>query len=1128
MLTRTKIRSMTHASFYARGYDLFMRNKVKKLYEQESSFVRKVTAQVEGSGTKMYKVSFRFDAAKEEISACACDCPAYRSYDGLCIHLVAALLKYIDRLTAETYGLGNAAFHELYGQEADTAASEAGRSFEFRNSRMTTASVKQLLDSRIMKKTVPLLETAYGNVRIEPLLTLSEDKVEAEFRVGIDHMYVIKDVLEFCSRIRKGELFTYGKQLAFTHIPEAFAPNSRGLVRYLLDWSERYRNSDMRNLYYSYGYSLSNRLNVSAKLRTIPLEGAELESFLDVCQDCPIEVMQDAQSRRCLQTQGPPPRVMNVIGEEDGVRLFVSQPHGYVGRTEHVYFLDGLIYRQKSTQLSGVEEFMEAAETLENGTAFIQKEDVPAFCRDFLPDLKKHYTYSETNFSVQDYHIYPAVFEIYLDAPQENMISCRVIAVYGEKKYNVFGDKQELGQRDLLREVPVGRAVSAYCNAYDENAMAMVLADDEERMYTLLTEGIAAFQELGTVFISDTLKRLNVRESPGISVGISLSGDLLNLQMTAEGMSKEELLEILNKYDRKKKYYRLKNGDFINVADDNLETLYDLKQSLGLTEKQLAQEEIKLPKYRAMLLDESLHGRDHFFVEKDRDFRALVRNMKTVEDNDFEVPESLTSVLREYQKKGFLWLKTLHYNGFGGILADDMGLGKTLQVIAFLVSEYDKSTAEECGGGASEQKKGDKTAQEQKRCLIVTPASLVYNWYSEIQRFAPDLPAVMILGTAGERKALIENVAERQILITSYDLLKRDLEHYQDLEFFCQIIDEAQFIKNHSTQTAKAVKEIRAGSRFALTGTPVENRLSELWSIFDYLMPGFLYSYQRFRGEMESPVVQEQDEKVMERLQRIIRPFVLRRLKKDVLQDLPEKLEEEMYVRMEEEQQTIYTAHVTRLAMLLDKQSEQEFRTGKIQILAELTKLRQLCCDPALIYEGYHGGSAKQEMCLELIRNAVSNGHKLLLFSQFTSMLDILCAQLEREGIPFYTLTGSTDKETRKELVDKFQEDDVPVFCISLKAGGTGLNLTAADIVIHYDPWWNLAVQNQATDRAHRIGQKNAVTVYKLVTKDSVEENILRLQERKKELAEQVLGGEGIGSGSFTKDELREIIGVLR
>ena len=378
---------------------------------------------------------------------------------------------------------------------------------------------------------------------------------------------------------------------------------------------------------------------------------------------------------------------------------------------------------------------------------------------------------------------------------------------------------------------------------------------------------------------------------------------------------------------------------------------------------------------------------------------------------------------------------------------------------------------------------------------------------------------------AAERKDIIKTSGKSRILITSYDLLKRDAEIYQDMVFAIQVIDEAQYIKNPSTQAAKGVKKITASFKLALTGTPIENRLSELWSIFDYLMPGFLYSYQRFREEIRLPIVTNQDENKMERLQKMIRPFILRRLKGDVLKDLPEKLEENVFAKLDGEQMQLYDARVQRIKELLDGQSEQQFKEHKIQILAELTRLRQLCCDPALLYEDYAGESAKTDMCMELILNAVNGGHKVLLFSQFTSMLDRLGERLKKEDVAYYMLTGSVNKEKRMEMVESFATDEVPVFCISLKAGGTGLNLTAADIVIHYDPWWNVAVQNQATDRAHRIGQKHVVTVYKLVAESTIEEKIIAIQERKKQLAEQVLEGEGMDTASFTREEIMELLG---
>ena len=618
--------------------------------------------------------------------------------------------------------------------------------------------------------------------------------------------------------------------------------------------------------------------------------------------------------------------------------------------------------------------------------------------------------------------------------------------------------------------------------------------------------------------------------------------------MTAGDMSREDLIDILSRYNKKKKFYRLKNGAFVNAADSGLDTVEELRTGLQLTDKQMKQDRIEVQKYRALYLDAQLKENPVVSAVKDKSFKSLVRNMKTVEDNDFEVPESLDKVLREYQKRGFLWIKTLRHNGFGGILADDMGLGKTLQVIAFLLSEFlerkntdienitlkeatvlnvqseTKSETAEVQEADIDEAMNGQTGKLQRNTLIIAPASLVYNWSSEIQRFAPELTVRMVTGTAAERRMALTEAGTEDILLTSYDLLKRDISEYEKYQFQCEIIDEAQYIKNANTQAAKAVKEVQAEFKLALTGTPLENRLSELWSIFDYLMPGFLYSYKKFREEVEIPAVQNSDEDAMKRLQKMIRPFVLRRLKKEVLTDLPDKLEENMFVQLTGEQQKLYDAHVKRMMLMLDKQSEEEFKTSKITILAELTKLRQICCDPSLVFTDYKADSAKTEMCLNMICNAVASGHKILLFSQFTTMLDHLANRLEEEKISYYMLTGATSKEKRAQMVESFNNDDTQVFCISLKAGGTGLNLTAADIVIHFDPWWNLAVQNQATDRAHRIGQKNVVNVYKLIVKDTIEENIMKLQEKKRELADQILEGEGLNGSSLTREELMELL----
>ena len=382
----------------------------------------------------------------------------------------------------------------------------------------------------------------------------------------------------------------------------------------------------------------------------------------------------------------------------------------------------------------------------------------------------------------------------------------------------------------------------------------------------------------------------------------------------------------------------------------------------------------------------------------------------------------------------------------------------------------------------------------------------------------------LITGNAAERQEMIQNEEDRDIWITSYDLLKRDIACYENIRFANQVIDEAQYIKNHGTQAAKSVRLIQSGFRMALTGTPMENRLSELWSIFDFLMPGFLYGYQGFREKFEEAIMNDRDEEVSARLRSMVHPFILRRLKKDVLTELPDKIEKTVTIELEGEQRKLYDAYAKRLKLYLEKQSKEEFKQSKLEVLKELTRLRQLCCGPELFLENYHGENAKMDACVELVRQAVDGGHKVLLFSQFTSVLDEIEKALAKEKIEDHRIDGSVSKEQRIRLVDSFETDDVPVFCISLKAGGTGLNLTAADIVIHYDPWWNVAAQNQATDRAHRIGQRNTVTVYDLIAENTIEEQIKKLQESKSALAEEILSGEGIQSIVLDRDEILKML----
>lgn len=1156
MINRTMIRRMAGSAAFSKGEDLYLSNKIYNFSvetDEEDDLVDCIEAQVKGSGRNRYDVMLKYDCEMDSLEGSYCDCPAFYSYSGICKHCVAVALKYLDyqkshqkerretaagdsvpeefRKMMRALGMSLDEEDSYESQRKDFTgrfeenkkpsggSNRRGKASGAKQAMQTTPSIQRLMTNQVSQRMSRLQSSVHEEVSLDPYLTYSYGDMHLEFKLGIKQKYVLKDVFALTRRIRNQEEYAYGQKLKFLHTMDAFTPESQKLVKFLMDWTEKNRHRFLQTTYYGYSYS-----STPQELRHIPLAPSELEDFLEVVKDREFVAQVGSTAEQMWHvTEEPVPRTMEICGKKDGIEVSINYLTGIVGNRYYMYFQEPLIHLVPRGALEPISGFLSCMADIPDRKIRIAKEDVPLFCRELLPALEQTYECTKKNFDAEAYGVFPASFEIYLDAPQRQFVTCKVLAVYGEQKYNIYAPAISEASRDMIKEEEIKQIVSSYCNAYDDKEHMMVLAEDEDRLYELLVHGIPGFQELGEVFISDAIKRIRVTSAPKVSVGLSVNGDWLELQMTSENMSREELIEILSRYNRKKKFYRLKNGDFVNMEDEGMATLLELQKGLQLTPSQMKKEKVEMPRYRALYLDGELRQNQSLSVSRNRAFRSLIRNMKTVEDNDFEIPSGLAPILREYQKRGFLWLKTLCHNGFGGILADDMGLGKTLQVIAFLVSELQGEEPAD-GTAANDVKVPDGSGQELRRTLIVCPASLVFNWHAEFERFAPQLSVRMVTGTVAERKDIIEHAGEQDILVTSYDLLKRDLANYEGVRFFCEVIDEAQYIKNHNTQAAKAVKEIRAGFRLALTGTPIENRLSELWSIFDYLMPGFLYGYQRFREEIETPVLQHQDETAMNRLQKMIRPFVLRRLKKEVLTDLPDKLEECIYAKMEGEQQSLYDAHVKRLRIMLDKDSEEEFNRSKIQILSELTKLRQICCDPALLFEGYQGNSSKTEVCIDLIKNAVSGGHKILLFSQFTSMLERLQQRMEEEQISYYVLTGSTSKEKRRALVEAFQKDDTQVFCISLKAGGTGLNLTAADIVIHYDPWWNLAVQNQATDRAHRIGQENVVNVYKLITKGTIEESITKLQEKKHELADQVLGSGGLDGGSFTKEELLELL----
>ena len=962
-------------------------------------------------------------------------------------------------------------------------------------------------------------------VYLHPYLQIRRGEVLLEARIGREKRYIVKNLLEFAQAVHSGKRVEYGKGMAFEHVPSAFAPESRPFLDLLLEEADAYirHYEEMRG---HAGLPLP-------VMRALTLGSAARDRLFDLLEGKEVQT-EDEKGAECVcRVERRDPRFpVEVEARGDGIAVTVPSALTSFRGEQRLYVADGLHLfgcSELYTETMGV--FLEQMEQggrecgsrKEKRELLVGSRDIPLFYARVLEGMEALGILQSPEIDWEKYRpeALKARFEFDSDSPDE--LRLRPTLSYGDFTFSPLADEHV--PREICRDVPaefyISRLITRYFSYWEDESGELVIRGDEDALYQVLSEGMPQFQEVGEVWLSESVRHLRVLPPPEVSMGVSLGGGWLDLKIETAGIDPAELLQVLSEYRQKKKYYRMKNGEFLQLSGGGLQALDSLTADLGLTKSEFQAGEAKIPAYRAFYLDSlSGDGRMKLF-QRDEAYGMMVRDLKTAQSVSYAVPAVLEKTLREYQKIGYTWMRTLARYHFGGILADDMGLGKTLQVIALLTAFYQEKTEQKAAGNEG------SGSELPLPSLIVCPASLVYNWGQEFARFSPGIRVLLIAGTAKERQEQLEEqmrmeASERaQVIITSYDLLKRDRAAYLGRTFEYEIIDEAQVIKNAKTQGAKAVKEISANARFALTGTPVENRLSELWSIFDFLMPGFLYSYRKFRERYELPIVKNQDPEALTALRRMTGPFVLRRLKKDVLRELPGKEERIVYSAASGRQQKLYTASALKLKEALAGGAWSG--NGKLEVLSQLMRLRQICCDPALCFEDYTGESAKLETCVSLIASASAAGHKILLFSQFASMLERIRERLLQEGISSHLLVGATPKEERSRMVQAFASDEVPVFLISLKAGGTGLNLTAADIVIHYDPWWNVAAQNQATDRAYRIGQEKPVTVYKLILKDTIEENLLKLQNAKLALAAQVVSEGMVSLGDLSQNELMEL-----
>lgn len=1051
ILTESTIKHLLGTLTYIRADDYYRTGRVGNLKIVDTPEGVRITANVRG--TFEYHSSAKLE---EDCLTLECSCPAYFTY-GRCKHTGALLIKYVKQ------------------KRAQESASASARAVTRQSANAAQLLEQYASDSSARPSLVPSLHLVYNNFY-------------ATFTIGEERQYVVKDLTNLANAFRFRQTLAYGTKYTLTHNPADLDPRSRRLLKLISAYARE-------KTHFRYDSS-------ALSPRDLPLSGWTLDEFFDIYRGESLNYHDSSKTMRFVDED--PPLSLSVDEQKGYVRLSLDNPlMRFEGARYEYVLLAQSIYRLSEKYVESAGPLIDQAS---KGDLVFSPQGATEFCQNVLPRIHDLMPLNGEN-ALTTYLPSEVDVRYYVDLPERGRMTAQPFFAYGDTI--VEADDPLSLHPDIRRNGAQERAaIQALIAFFDPPSGKGKLYEltDEERMYNFIDQGVEKLSENGEVFISDRLKNMHLKKPSHMSIGVSVGDSVLNLRLDSGEFPLDELENLRAAMREKRKYYRLNDGRFLDTDSSELSAFAEVVDGLDLSAKDLKKDTVEVPMSRALYLDGALKQDGNMTFTRDAEFRRLVRDFRTVEDSDFTVPEPLDGVLRNYQKTGYCWLRTLDAYRFGGILSDDMGLGKTLQVLAYLLSI---------------SRERDRRGQSGPRAsLIVCPASLVLNWGEEAGKWTPELKVCLLTANAAARELEIMRREDYDLLITSYDLLKRDIDAHRQANYYACVLDEAQAIKNHETKGSKAVKEVRAMVRIALTGTPVENRLSELWNIFDFLMPGYLYKYSSFRSRLENPIAKNADKKAQETLRRLVSPFILRRMKKDVLSELPPKVETVQYVQMDEAQRKTYLSYAWDVKKSLESATEKD----KIRVLAMLTRLRQLCCDPSLCLENYTGGSCKLDECARMLEELTINGHSVLVFSQFTSMLDRIRDRLDDRGIDSFTLQGDTPRETRAQLVTAFNRGEAPVFLISLKAGGTGLNLTAADTVIHFDPWWNIASQNQATDRCYRIGQSRKVQVYRLIAKDTIEENILKLQSSKQQLVESIVDTAEGSLMSMSKDDLIRLI----
>ncbi len=902
-----------------------------------------------------------------------------------------------------------------------------------------------------------------------------------KLKIGQKTKYSIKNrdkFNEFRACYLSGEDMVLGKKLTYNPNNYFFNSENTKIIEYLFNYSE---------------IGLNRYEVIDEPLKLNNREFSELLKLLEnkrfTLEEIPINRIENGF-----------PTQYHLVLEKDKYKFYIEDFANFkiVDNDSNYIIYNNILYILKLEDRKIVCEFVDN----EIESLIFDKKNLDLFKNGLL---KKTMNTLEVSENITDIKIIKdKKINLYFDLSQDS-ITARVMLKYGDTEFNYFDTVSDV-VRDTDFESKVIDDLIKYGFIEDKKNFVIL---DMDSTYNFLDDGLSYFTENYTVFTTEKIKKLKIFKDVKVRSNFSIGKDnILAYDFAIDNVDNKEIASLLTAIKSKKKYYRLKSGDVISLFNNQeLEDFEALTSDLEIDSKDLKKKSITIPKYRAFFI-ESLKNNRYQEISTNSKFDEFIKNFSAYKNADVKFTEEENKLLRDYQKEGVKWLYTIYKCDLGGILADEMGLGKTLQAIIFLR----KLIAE----------------KPDAKILIVSPTSLVYNWEKEFQKFAPELKYIAVAESKKKRQEIMQNFDNYNIFITTYGLVRNDNDEYEYKDFEVCIIDEAQAIKNYQAGMTKEIKKIKARTKIALTGTPLENSVLELWSIFDFIMPGYLNSIVRFREAYGIKDVDKDSLKRLDNLNYQIRPFILRRKKKEVSKELPDKIEQIEYLDMSEMEKAMYQSLVEDTKEEIDNVIASEgFSKARFKIVTLLTRLRQLCISPALLDKDYTEDSIKIKRLLEIVKELIKDNHKILIFSSFKGAVELVKKKFDEESISNYVIDGSVSGKDRVMLVDAFNKDKTSCFLITLKSGGTGLNLTSADIVIHLDVWWNPQVENQATDRAHRIGQTKKVTVLKLINKGTVEEKIIELQEKKRILSDNLIEGKNTATlDTLTEEELTNLLSI--